>query len=137
MDNLTRKTIKAQLIKAFLLCLVGVVLFFAELSLSGRSVAVQQVPFIILLASLFFAIGLLANAVYLPLVRKGGKQLMGYYLLYKVVRFLIAVVVLVIYAVADMNNLLVFAINLLVMYLIEMICSIAFCAEIERNTLNN
>lgn len=137
MDNLTRKTIKAQLIKAFLFCLVGVILFFAELSLCGRAIAVQQVPCIILLATLFFAIGLLANAVYVPLVRNGGRQLMGYYLLYKVVRFLIAVIVLVIYAVAGMNNLLEFAINLLVMYLIEMVCSIAYCAQIERNTLNN
>lgn len=95
--------------------------------------AVQQVPCIILLTTLFFAVGLLANTVYLPLVRKGGKHLMGYYLLYKVVRFLLAIVLLVVYAVAGFENLLTFAINLLVVYLIEMICSIVFCAQIERN----
>lgn len=108
--------------------------FLIEQACSGRVAAIQQIVFIIGLSGVFFAMGLMVNSIYLSLVRKGSKQLMGFFLLCKLARFVVAVLLLVIYALADGSNLLLFAINLLVIYLVEMVLSVIYYARVERNT---
>ena len=81
--------------------------------------------------------GLMVNSIYLSLVRKGSKQLMGFFLLCKLARFVVAVLLLVIYALADGSNLLLFAINLLVIYLVEMVLSLLYYARVDCTTAKN
>ena len=137
MDKLLRTTIKAQMLKALAFCVTGVLLLLIEQACSGRVAAIQQIVFIIGLSGVFFAMGLMVNSIYLSLVRKGSKQLMGFFLLCKLARFVVAVLLLVIYALADGSNLLLFAINLLVIYLVEMVLSVIYYARVERNTPKN
>ncbi len=137
MDKLLRTTIKAQMLKALAFCVTSVLLFLIEQACSGRVAAIQQIVFIIGLSGVFFAMGLMVNSIYLSLVRKGSKQLMGFFLLCKLARFVVAVLLLVIYALADGSNLLLFAINLLVIYLVEMVLSVIYYARVERNTPKN
>lgn len=134
MDKLLRTTIKTQMFKVLAFCLVGVLLFLIEQKMAGRAAAIQQIFCIVGLSGIFFAMGLMVNSLYLSLVRKGSKQLMGFFLLCKLARFVVAVVFLVIYALADGSNLLLFAINLLVIYLVEMVLSVMYYARVERNT---
>lgn len=137
MDKLLRTTIKTQMLKALAFCVTGVLLFLIEQACSDRVAAIQQIVFIIGLSGVFFAMGLMVNSIYLSLVRKGSKQLMGFFLLCKLARFVVAVLLLVIYALADGSNLLLFAINLLVIYLVEMVLSVIYYARVERNTPKN
>ena len=137
MDKLLRTTIKAQMLKALAFCVTGVLLFLIAQACSGRVAAIQQIVFIIGLSGVFFAMGLMVNSIYLSLVRKGSKQFMGFFLLCKLARFVVAVLLLVIYALADGSNLLLFAINLLVFYLVEMVLSVIYYARVERNTPKN
>ena len=137
MDKLLRTTIKAQMLKALAFCVTGVLLFLIGQACSGRVAAFRHIVFIIGLSGVFFAMGLMVNSIYLSLVRKGSKQLMGFFLLCKLARFVVAVLLLVIYALADGSNLLLFAINLLVIYLVEMVLSVIYYARVERNTPKN
>lgn len=136
MDRYLKQTVVSLVLKAVSFCLTGVLLFFAERSFMGQEGAVQQVPYIILITTLFFALGLLGNMVFLGLARKNSKYIMGYYLLFKVVRLLLAVVLLVIYAIAVRHNLLAFAVNVLVLYVVEMVLSIMHCTRMERKIQN-
>lgn len=137
MDKLLRTTIKTQMLKALAFCVTGVLLFLIEQLLSGRTAAIQQIVFIIGLSGVFFAMGLMVNIIYLSLVRRGSKQLMGFFLLCKLARFVVAVLLLVVYALVDGSNLLLFAINLLAIYLVEMVLSVIYYARVERNIHKN
>lgn len=137
MDKLLRTTIKTQMLKALAFCVTGVLLFLIEQLLSGRTAAIQQFVFIIGLSGVFFAMGLMVNSIYLSLVRRGSKQLMGFFLLCKLARFVVAVLLLVVYALVDGSNLLLFAINLLAIYLVEMVLSVIYYARVERNIHKN
>lgn len=137
MDAQQRVTLRSQIVKAFSLCLAGVLLFLAERAWLGRDTAIQQVPWIVGIATLFFALVLPASAMFLRIMRNGGKRAMGFYILHKGVRLMLAIALLVLYAFASRDNLLVFAINLFALYIVEMVTSVIYATKMERITKSN
>lgn len=133
MDALKKHIVKSLALKALVLCVVSVLLFFVELSLAGREAVVQQVPYLIVIPTLFFALSLGGSAVYNFVMRKEGKQAVTFYLAAKLIRLLLAIAVLLVYAFADGQNLLLFSINLLVVYLAGMVTSIYLYVKVEQN----
>lgn len=124
--------VKAQAVKAVVLCVTGVALFFAEAALISREAALQQVPCIVVLATLFFALGLLGGGIYIKVMRGGGKWAMTYYLLAKMTRFFLALVIFVIYAFAIRTNLLALVLNLFALYLADLVCETVFSVKVEH-----
>lgn len=137
MDKLLRLTIGTLALKAGAYCLVGVLLFFSNLWLASREVAVGQVPALIGISTVLFAGSLIGSFVYLRLMRQGGCYTMTYYLVNKLLRLLLAIGTIVLYAVVGGSNLLVFAINLLVFYFVGMVISLAYYSRMERNLPKN
>lgn len=121
------------LLKAVTLCVSCVLLFIIELLLAGRDAAVQQTPYMVLTATLFFALSTLGSLLYKVVMQQGGKRAISYYLLDKVVRLFLTIVLMVLYAFANGSNLLLFAINLLVLYMVSIITSIIFYAKVEHH----
>lgn len=134
MDIYLKHTVQWLTVKALAFCLSGGGLFFADASLWGRETALSQVPCILLISILFFSLAVLGQLFYLPIMRKGGKGVLGYYLLYKVVRLLLAISLLVGYAFHNREFLLPFALNIVVLYLVEMVISILHSTRMERNS---
>lgn len=134
MDAPLKLTLRSQVAKAVSLALTGIALFLAEYAWFGRDAALQQMPCIISIATLFFALSLAASAIYLRIMRNGGKQAMGFYILHKGIRLMLAIAILVFYAFASHNNLLAFALNLFVLYIVEMVASVIYTTKMERIT---
>lgn len=137
MDAQLKLTFQSHIVKAFILCLAGVALFLAERAWLGEETAIQQMPCIVGIATLFFALGLPASAVYVRIMRNGGKQAMGFYILQKGIRLMLAVAILVFYAFACHDNLLAFALNLFALYIVEMVASVIYTTKMERITKSN
>lgn len=132
MDILQKHILKSLACKALALCLSGAAVFFAEIPLFGREVAFRQVPFLVLIATFFFAMSMAGSLLYKTVMTRGGKMAVGYYLLTKVARLLATVVVLLVYALANGRDLLAFTVGLLVLYLASMITSIICYVKVEH-----
>lgn len=87
-----------------------------------------------LVALLFLLYSVAASAVYVPALRRGGKQVMAFYLLAKTLRLLMAILLLLVYAIAFGGHTLAFAINLFVLYVVGLVASTVFYARAERIT---
>lgn len=114
--------------------IVSAVAFILEAILVGRTQAFGQAPCLILIATLFFAFGMLCFPIFSFLIRKGGKALVGFYLVSKIVILLASIVILVAYALKDGEDLLLFALNLLSLYVVFLIISTWFYINAERKT---
>lgn len=132
MDALLKATIQSLLTKAIAYCATGIVLYLADLALWGQPVAMQQLPCILVLATLFFAFGLALSPLYLRIMRQGGKRAMGFYILQKGLRLMGALVLLVVYAFAGKENLVAFALNLFVLYIVGMVVSLIYSTRMEH-----
>lgn len=133
MDGFQKQTAKSIVAKAVVYCIACMLLFFADHTFWGSDVAVQQIPFILLISTVFFSLGIVAAALYMHLMRTGRKKsLMTFYLLHKAVRLMVAVLLIVVYAFADKPNLLTFAMNLFVFYLVGMIMTLIHSMRMER-----
>lgn len=130
-------TLKVQAIKAAIFCAVGIVLFGANLWLMGRGVAVQQTASIVVVAALFFALGFPAVGLYWKVMAEGRKWAVNYYLLARMVRLFLAILILIVYAFVIQKNLLAFALNLFILYMADMICSTAFSVKMEQQMKYN
>lgn len=137
MDAQLKLTLRSHIVKAFGLCLTSVVLLLAERAWIGRDTAVQQVPCIVGIVTLFFALGIPATAFYLRIMRNGGKQAMSFYFLHKGIRLMLAIALLVFYAFARRGNLPTFALNLFALYIVEMVTSVIYTTKMERITKSN
>ena len=97
------------------------------------SAALQQALPISVLAAVFFATMLLEQYALRYLRRaKGGKGVTGFYLLSKMLRLLLAIVMLLAYAFAIRTNIVLFAVNLFVCYIITVVLSSIFCVKGEQ-----
>ncbi len=135
MSQLSLHMLKTEGFRAILLAFVSISLFLIEAKLCGRIDAIQQVPWVTGLATLFFALGLASSGVRLlwrSLHR--GKARMHFYLLTRFGKMGLAVVVLLAYAVGVKDHLLLFAVNLVILYFVDMICSTVSAAQWERRT---
>ena len=96
-------------IETLLYLLSAPLLYFTDLAFGGQQVAMQQVPFIMMVTLLFFIIAILTYTLHSRLVKNGGKKIMMFYLASKVGKILLTLTILVIYAVAVKTTLLFFS----------------------------
>ena len=124
---------KSIITKAITICVTGALLLLFELLLAGANVAMQQAPLLLVIATLIMAVNVLSSMVYKWIMKDGGRHAIGFYLIDKVVRFFLVIVIVLIYALADRRNLLAFALNLLVLYIADAVTSMICYVSIERN----
>ena len=107
-------------------------LLFGETWIVGTAALQQALP-ISVLAAVFFATMLLEQYALRYLRRaKGGKGVTGFYLLSKTLRLLLAIAMLLASALAIRTNIVLFAVNLFVCYIITVVLSSIFCVKGEQ-----
>lgn len=133
MESFDQRIKKSLITKAITICVTGALLLLFELLLAGANVAMQQAPLLLVIATLIMAVNVLSSMVYKWIMKDGGRHAIGFYLIDKVVRFFLVIVIVLIYALADRRNLLAFALNLLVLYIADAVTSMIYYVSIERN----
>ncbi len=133
MESFDQRIKKSLITKAITICVTGALLLLFELLLAGANVAMQQAPLLLVIATLIMTVNVLSSMVYKWIMKDGGRHAIGFYLIDKVVRFFLVIVIVLIYALADRRNLLAFALNLLVLYIADAVTSMICYVSIERN----
>lgn len=133
MESFDQRIKKSLITKAITICVTGALLLLFELLLAGANVAMQQAPLLLVIATLIMTVNVLSSMVYKWIMKDGGRHTIGFYLIDKVVRFFLVIVIVLIYALADRRNLLAFALNLLVLYIADAVTSMICYVSIERN----
>ena len=133
MEAFDRRIKKSLITKAITICVTVALLLCFELMLAGANVAMQQAPPVVCVATLLMVVNGLSSMVYKWIMKDGGRRAIGFYLIDKVVRFFLVIVIVLIYALADRRNLLAFAINLLVLYVADAMTSMMLYVSTEQN----
>ncbi len=133
MEAFDRRIKKSLITKAITICVTVALLLCFELMLAGANVAMQQAPPVVCVATLLMVVNGLSSMVYKWIMKDGGRRAIGFYLIDKVVRFFLVIVIVLIYALADRRNLLAFAINLLVLYVADAVTSMMLYVSTEQN----
>lgn len=133
MEAFDRRIKKSLITKAITICVTAALLLCFELMLAGANVAMQQAPPVVCVATLLMVVNGLSSMVYKWIMKDGGRRAIGSYLIDKVVRFFLVIVIVLIYALADRRNLLAFAINLLVLYVADAVTSMMLYVSTEQN----
>lgn len=133
MESFDQRIKKSLITKAITICVTGALLLLFKLLLAGANVAMQQAPLLLVIAILIMTVNVLSSMVYKWIMKDGGRHAIGFYLIDKVVRFFLVIVIVLIYALADRRNLLAFALNLLVLYIADAVTSMICYVSIERN----
>ena len=133
MESFDQRIKESLITKAITICVTGALLLLFELLLAGANVAMQQAPLLLVIATLIMTVNVLSSMVYKWVMKDGGRHAIGFYLIDKVVRFFLVIVIVLIYALADRRNLLAFALNLLVLYIADAVTSMICYVSIERN----
>ncbi len=133
MEAFDRRIKKSLITKAITICVTAALLLCFELMLAGANVAMQQAPPVVCVATLLMVVNGLSSMVYKWIMKDGGRRAIGFYLIDKVVRFFLVIVIVLIYALADRRNLLAFAINLLVLYVADAVTSMMLYVSTEQN----
>lgn len=133
MEAFDRRIKKSLIAKAITICVTVALLLCFELMLAGANVAMQQAPPVVCVATLLMVVNGLSSMAYKWIMKDGGRRAIGFYLIDKVVRFFLVIVIVLIYALADRRNLLAFAINLLVLYVADAVTSMMLYVSTEQN----
>ncbi len=133
MEAFDRRIKKSLITKAITICVTVALLLCFELMLAGANVAMQQALPVVCVATLLMVVNGLSSMVYKWIMKDGGRRAIGFYLIDKVVRFFLVIVIVLIYALADRRNLLAFAINLLVLYVADAVTSMMLYVSTEQN----
>lgn len=133
MEAFDRRIKKSLITKAITICVTAALLLCFELMLAGANVAMQQAPPVVCVATLLMVVNGLSSMAYKWIMKDGGRRAIGFYLIDKVVRFFLVIVIVLIYALADRRNLLAFAINLLVLYVADAVTSMMLYVSTEQN----
>lgn len=133
MESFDQRIKKSLITKAITICVTAALLLCFELMLAGANVAMQQAPPVVCVVILLMVVNGLSSMVYKWIMKDGGRRAIGFYLIDKVVRFFLVIVIVLIYALADRRNLLAFAINLLVLYVADAVTSMMLYVSTEQN----
>ena len=112
--------------------LVSPALVWSESGLAGMDAALTQVVPLTVGSTVFFALSLVTFALYHALVSQGGKSLVGFYLGSKLLYLLLTLGSLVIYGVTSGPQIVLFAVNLMVLYMVYLVNSSLLYAAVER-----
>ena len=132
MDNLSKLAVKCFAVEAVAYGIIGIA-FLGISHLVGKTWAVETLLSTVGLAILLIIYSALAHTAYIPLLRRGGKSVLGFYLLAKTFRLLLAILVLLVYVFAWGHDILTFAIILLVLYIVGLVVTTIFYTKAERN----
>lgn len=132
MDNLSKLAVKCLAVEAVAYGIIGIA-FLGISHLVGKTWAVETLLSTAGLAILLIIYSALAHTAYIPLLRRGGKSVLGFYLLAKTFRLLLAILVLLVYVFACGHDILTFAIILLVLYIVGLVVTTIFYTKAERN----
>ena len=132
MDNLSKLAVKCLAVEAVAYGIIGIA-FLGIFHLVGKTWAVETLLSTAGLAILLIIYSALAHTAYIPLLRRGGKSVLGFYLLAKTFRLLLAILVLLVYVFAWGHDILTFAIVLLVLYIVGLVVTTIFYTKAERN----
>lgn len=132
MDNLSKLAVKCLAVEAVAYGIIGIA-FLGISHLVGKTWAVETLLSTAGLAILLIIYSALAHTSYIPLLRRGGKSVLGFYLLAKTFRLLLAILVLLVYVFAWGHDILTFAIILLVLYIVGLVVTTIFYTKTERN----
>lgn len=113
-----------------ILCLLGPILFLLEVHLKGPQ-AQQQLAPITLVGILFFVLTALEISAGAWLHKTNSKAITGYYLIMKVVRLLVIAMIIIIYGLLGCQNVLLFAINVIVFFFVTLIYTSAYFMMVE------
>ena len=132
MDNLSKLVVKCLAVEAVAYGIIGIA-FLGISHLVGKTWAVETLLSTAGLAILLIIYSALAHTACIPLLRRGGKSVLGFYLLAKTFRLLLAILVLLVYVFAWGHDILTFAIILLVLYIVGLVVTTIFYTKAERN----
>ena len=132
MDNLSKLAVKCLAVEAVAYGIIGIA-FLGISHLVGKTWAIETLFSTAGLAILLIIYSALAHTAYIPLLRRGGKSVLGFYLLAKTFRLLLAILVLLVYVFAWGHDILTFAIILLVLYIVGLVVTTIFYTKAERN----
>lgn len=132
MDNLSKLAVKCLAVEVVAYGIIGIA-FLGISHLVGKTWAVETLLSTAGLAILLIIYSALAHSAYIPLLRRGGKSVLGFYLLAKTFRLLLAILVLLVYVFARGHDILTFAIILLVLYIVGLVVTTIFYTKAERN----
>ncbi len=114
--------VKNIILPALLYALAAPVLFFTESYFTGYAESVVQIPYLTLIATGFFALSLLQNAL-MRAIRPQGQQVVTYWLSIRLSYAGITLLLFVLYATLVRQQLLLFTFNLMVYYLLQLVLS--------------
>ena len=120
------KTLKSAGILAIIFFIVGPLLLLIEKSFITIEASQQAIP-IGVIACIYFFAAIIDLSISERLRRTESKMLMGFHLLMNVIRLLISVLIIIVYAIFIKQNLMVFVINVSVFYLLTM----AYCTSVH------
>lgn len=122
-----------HLVRALIYIVIGYTLYMCEdLWLFEHIVAMQQLPYVIIISVILFLYGIVTSMIYNRVARRHSQMIMPMYLFSTSIRLMIIVVTFIFYAFIIRINLVAFALNLFVFYLVEMICSVAYSIKTEN-----
>ncbi len=133
MDTLDKRIARCLLTKTLTFIIVSLILFLFQLMLAGRDVAFQQAPMLVVISTIFLALNFVSGMAHDWVMKDGAKRALSFYLVVKVVRFFLVAAILLIYGLADRRNILAFAINLLVLYIANVVTSMMYYIKMEQN----
>lgn len=125
------KIMKPISLLALIYCCVGPLLLVLEQYSCNVPPAQQALP-ITLLAVFFFTYSLLELYLFDRLISSGSKKLTHFYLVSKMTRLMLCVLILVGYGFLVREGLLTFAINLFAFYMVTMVFTTVCCTIAER-----
>ncbi len=112
-------------------CILGPLLLFTESKLYGSDAMRQALP-ITLLAIFFFAYNLASLAIFRKLLYSGSKSITIFYLTSKLMRLLLCMVIFIGYGILVRSSLLLFAVNLVVFYIVSILTNSIYCIREEN-----
>lgn len=132
MDTPDKRIARCLLTKTLTFIIVSLILFLFQLMLAGCDVAFQQAPMLVVISTIFLALNFVSGMAHDWVMKDGAKRALSFYLVVKVVRFFLVAAILLIYG-ADRRNILAFAINLLVLYIANVVTSMMYYIKMEQN----
>lgn len=125
------KILKPISILALIYCIIGPVLLFTE-HLIGLDKEINQALPITLLSAFFFIYSYMSLLIFHNLYSKRDKRLTGFYLIDKIVRLLLSVLILLVYGLICGKDIVAFAVNLFTLYLVTMFFSSYYWIKKEQ-----
>ncbi len=132
MNDIERHIRHSMILKTAAFCVATLLIYAADTVLIGKPEAARQAVLLGIVSVIYLLLSAAGYSLYRIVMRKGGKNAIGFYMLGKVLRMFVTIAILMFYAFADCRNLLAFAMSVLALYLVSMVTSIIFYVKVEQ-----